>query len=62
MSVDSVSLTPNVGETLDADQDEIIDADEIKGLAEIAPHLVLNACFDETSQTGEPWRARLRLQ
>jgi Ca2+-binding EF-hand superfamily protein len=54
-------LKPDVIQALDADDDGALGRDELKGLVDIPPHIVLHASFGETNHSDRR-TARLRLQ
>ena len=57
-----ISLTPDVAESLDADEDGIVSEEELKGLMDAPPHLTVKASFGETMEPGGPSKGRVRLQ
>ena len=57
-----ISLTPDVAESLDANQDGTVSEAELKGLMDAPPHLTVKASFGEQSGPGGPSKKRVRLQ
>jgi Ca2+-binding EF-hand superfamily protein len=62
LAAGDLALTPDLVNALDTDEDGTVSEEEVSGLAETPPHLVLQASFDEENTPEGSPRARLHLQ
>ena len=62
LTTEDFSLSPDAFAALDEDQDGKISTEEIKGIQEMPPHLVLKASFGEVRRSGGTPRTQLQLE
>lgn len=62
LTTEDFSLSPDAFGELDEDQDGYISTEEIEGIQEMPPHLVLRASFGEVRRSGGTPRTQLQLE